>query len=320
MVNQYSITVNVDPENLIGFDILWKIIFDSFSNEIMNKGIETLHILYTNIRQNDKKTTDLSQKLLKKCISLIQHQIKSEISIEEKLNVIMKCLKILRLMIEESEKKGTARVKSHSGLLKHKVITIKVIDSTEKQTEFFIKVYGNTTMWDLKEILAKKVGVCVDFIKITIFKNEIENTDHGKTVIDIKLQEYDTIKVQRNTLDTLIPQVDLVLNNEVVPECIKVFNDWYDNFSTEGKMAREDCARFVKNVTGSRDDISIDDPRIKGLFETYDKNRDGILDREDFVGFYRECASKPDKKRVVWDNMKTMGIRNDLKRVNIHIN
>jgi len=313
--NQYSILVSVDPEELIGFDILWKIIFDSFSNEIMNKGIETLHILYTNIKMSESKNTDLSQKLLKKCISLIQQQIKSNISNEEKYNVIVKCLKILRLMIEESEKKGTARVKSHSGLLKHKVITLKVIDSTEKQSEFFIKVYGNTTMWDLKEILAKKVGVCVDFIKITIHKNDIENTDHGKTVIDMKLQENDCIKVQRNTLDSLIPQVELVLNNEVVPDCIKIFNDWYDFYSTEGKMTREDCARFVKAVTGSRDDISIDDPRIKGLFDTYDTNRDGLLEKEDFVGFYRECALRPDKKRVVWENMKTMGIRNDLKRL-----
>ena len=283
----------------------------------MNKGIETLHILYTNIKQNDNKNSDLSQKLLKKCISLIRHQIKSQNSNEEKHNIIMKCLKILRLMIEESEKKGTARVKSHSGLLKHKVITLKIIDLTEKQSEFFIKVYGNTTMWDLKEIIAKKVGVCVDFIKIIICKNEIENTDNGKTVIDINLQENDTIKVQRNTLDSLIPQVELLINNEVVPECIKVFNDWYDFYSTEGKMCREDCARFVKAVTGSRDDISIEDPRIKGLFDTYDKNKDGILDREDFVGFYRECALKQDKKRIVWDNMKTMGVRNDLKRVNL---
>lgn len=35
------------PENLEGFDTLWRIIFESFSNEIMNKGIEILHDLYT---------------------------------------------------------------------------------------------------------------------------------------------------------------------------------------------------------------------------------------------------------------------------------
>ena len=221
-------------------------------------------------------------------------------------------------MMEESEKKGTARVKSHSGLLKHTVITLKVQDTTEKQSEFFIKIYGNTTMWDLKEILAKKVAVCVDFIKIIIFKNyEIENTDHGKTVIDMKISENDTIKVQRNTLDSLIPQVELLINGEVVPECIKIYNDWYDYYSTDDKMSKEECAKFVKAVTGTRDDIAVDDPRIKGLFDTYDKNKDGFLDREDFVGFYRECALKPEKKRVVWDNMKTMGVRNDLKRVKI---
>ena len=133
----------------------------------------------------------------------------------------------------------------------------------------------------------------------------------------MKISENDTIKMQRNTLDSLIPQVELLINGEVVPECIKIYNDWYDYYSTDDKMSKEECAKFVKAVTGTRDDIAVDDPRIKGLFDTYDKNKDGFLDREDFVGFYRECALKPEKKRVVWDNMKTMGVRNDLKRVKI---
>lgn len=279
----------------------------------MNKGIETLHILYTNVKNDINQTP---QKLLKKCILLIQHQVTSSISNEEKYNVIVKCFKILRLMIEESEKKGTARVKSHTGLLKKKVVTLKILDSTEKQSEFFIKVYGNTTMWDLKEILAKKASVCVDFIKITLPKNlELEDTDHGRTIIDIGLNDFDSLKITRNTLDSLIPMAEICVNGQVVPECVKIFNDWYDTYSTEGKMTREDCARFVKAVTNSREDIGVEDQRIRGLFETYDKNKDGLLEREEFVGFYLECSLKPEKKRVVWDNLKTMGIRNDLKRV-----
>jgi len=36
-----------NPDDLLGFDILWKIVFESFSNDIMNRGIEILHDLYT---------------------------------------------------------------------------------------------------------------------------------------------------------------------------------------------------------------------------------------------------------------------------------
>jgi hypothetical protein len=45
--NKYDVTVYTRPESLIGFDILWQIVFESFSEEIMNKGIETLHSIFT---------------------------------------------------------------------------------------------------------------------------------------------------------------------------------------------------------------------------------------------------------------------------------
>lgn len=45
--NKYELTVYTEPEKLTGFDILWKIVFESFSDDIMNKGIETLHTIFT---------------------------------------------------------------------------------------------------------------------------------------------------------------------------------------------------------------------------------------------------------------------------------
>ena len=91
-------------------------------------------------------------------------------------------------MIEESEKNGTAGVKSHFCLLKRKVITLKIIDNIERNNEFYIKVYSNTTMWDLKEIIAKKIKICFDFLKFTIKQNyEIRNTDNGKNILEMNV-------------------------------------------------------------------------------------------------------------------------------------
>lgn len=45
--NKVEITSYSNPEELYGFEILWKIVFESFSNDIMNRGIEVLHSLYT---------------------------------------------------------------------------------------------------------------------------------------------------------------------------------------------------------------------------------------------------------------------------------
>ena len=92
-------------------------------------------------------------------------------------------------MIEKSEEKGTARVKSHSGLIKQKVLKLNIIDDTSsKFNEFSIKVYGNTTIWELKEILSKKINVSVDFLRFIYQREEIRNTDHGKTLMDLKVK------------------------------------------------------------------------------------------------------------------------------------
>jgi len=114
----------------------------------------------------------------------------------------------------------------------------------------------------------------------------------------------------------MIPQAELLnKNGQVVPQVIKVFNEWYDTYSTEGKMTREDCAKFVKSVTNARDDIANDDHRVNFLFSTYDVENIGICPREGFVSFYVEATRKPEKKLTVWENLKNMGYRNDLKRL-----
>lgn len=131
-----------------------------------------------------------SEILLKKCIDLINQTVTNNHSEEEKHNIIKKCLNVLNLMIEESEKKGTARVKSHAGLIKNKIIKLKINSFIPKVADTYIKVFGNTTIWDLKEIISKKVSVAVDFLKIRIDNYDIVETDNGKTIQDFHVINY----------------------------------------------------------------------------------------------------------------------------------
>lgn len=308
---KYEIVVLCNPENLIGFDILWKIIFESYSDEIMNKGIQTLHSLYNNIKDSTQSHADI---LLKKCIDLIKDTVESSISEEAKKNKIVKCLYVLKLMIEESEKKGTVRVKSHLGLLKHIVITLKINSFINKVPDGNISLYGNTTVWDLRELLSKKIGIAVDFFKLSIKGNEIQEVDNGKTLLDLGLQDDDEIRLYMNDIDRNIPQVELVRNGEVVPELTAIFNEWFDRLSTDGKLLRENTVKFVKSVTNCRDDIGVDDHRVAYMFSSYDPQNLGYISKEAFLSFYYDAVLKPEKKGVVWENLRNMGIRNDLKK------
>ncbi len=246
---------------------------------------------------------------------MINQIVKSETIMEEKHNIIKKCLLVLKIMIEESEKKGTARVKSHSGLLKRKILKFNVSSSTKKAENCTVKLYGNTTMWDLKEIVAKKSKVCVDFLKLQIGKRELINTDHGRTVIDMNMKEDEEIKLSLNTLDSIIPRAELCVKGEVVPEVVEIFKKWFGIYSADGKMSPEHCANFTRDVTEHATNVMVSDSRVTGLFSKYDSARKGYLAEEDFVTFYKEAATN--KAGIVWDNLKAMGVRNDLKMVKI---
>jgi len=49
------------------------------------------------------------------------------------------------------------------------------------------------------------------------------------------------------------------------------------------------------------------------LFSNCDKNGDGILEKEEFVGFYSNC-SRNEKRLTVRENLKAFNIRPDLKK------
>jgi len=139
------------------------------------------------IDSNSGSVENNSSKLLNKCIEMIQNIVNSSASKEEKGNIVKKCLYVLKLMIEESEKSGTARVKGHIGLQKRKIYKLKILSQNFRLEDFEVNVYGNTTMWELREIVSKKAKASVDFIKLEIKRQELKNSSNGKTIIDMKV-------------------------------------------------------------------------------------------------------------------------------------
>ena len=361
------------PEELTGFDILWKIVFESFSEEIMNKGIEILHGLYNNISDNDNNNNNNdgfsllsdkdntvafakkpSEQLLQKCLNLIieVYSNNSNNNLQEKSNIIVKCLRFLELIIEESEKTGTANIKSHSALLKKSIIEVKIISFINTKSINKLKLYSNTTIWELIQIISNKINISGDFIEVSI-KNTIANTDnnnkkinnnnntinkrkfnlnkqqssqntrvldsadYGKTIDQLKINFGDEIIVNKNKLLDNISKVSLVdkSKKKLNPQLIKVLNIIFDKFTTDDKMHKEDCCCFIKEAI-KEDVVPVNDSRVTSLFEAHDKNNLGYITREEFINFYYLCIIHNDKTDVVWKNLNNLGIRNDLKTIN----
>lgn len=55
-------------------------------------------------------------------------------------------------------------------------------------------------------------------------------------------------------------------------------------------MTPESTTRFILGVTG---EICVPtDYRIKGLFEKYDANNDGVMEREEYLKFYEDSSKE----------------------------
>lgn len=70
-------------------------------------------------------------------------------------------------------------------------------------------------------------------------------------------------------------------------------------------MTPESTTLFIKGATNEA--VSPDDGRITGLFKSYDSNKDGKIERHEFLTFYADAAR--DKVDRVYDNLKNHFIR-----------
>jgi len=144
---------------------------------------------------------------------------------------ILNILLILQGLIEETEKKGTAGVISHSSILKNKIFVLNIVNeirtkliSHEMESNFVLTVYGNVTVWDLKILLGKRLKILPELIKLTIGGSHsasannnnhcqqnhnnykvLTESDHGKTLNELKIMNHEKITLHKSdVIDQLL--------------------------------------------------------------------------------------------------------------------
>ena len=204
---------------------------------------------------------------MNKCKDIIYKIINSEKhdNQEDVSETIIRALRILQLVIENSESDSSSNIKSHQCLRKKYVKYIKAITLTIKLTNCYLNVYANTTIWELKNLISKKChNVHPDLIQIFISRLEIGNSDNNKTVHDLIKGE--DIRIDLINYEPMIERVDLVnKNGEVVPELIAIFESWFDLFKSVSedletneiveKIGINELIRLIKKTTQVYEDI-----------------------------------------------------------------
>ena len=171
-------------------------------------------------------------------------------------------------MLNESEKKGTSGLKSHSSLAKGDMIKIQVSNEASsgqdipKKTE--IKINTNKTVYDLKVQIAKSIKASVFGIRLQRVTGDVKDTDNGRTINELRFRNDELIVANSKPVPP-IEQVSLIgPDGEIVAEARKIFASWFEIFSEGGKMNSEGCANFIHSCTN--DNCKGDDKRVKDVF------------------------------------------------------
>ena len=310
--------VCIHPTNLIGFDVLWKLIFGTCSKIIFHSGIHNLHSLFLNTYLSDEDKANnnpmnFTNELISLCIKEIKEHSDECTKIENALNVI-------NLLIKESEKFGTAGLTSHQGLHKGNLIIIKVTQNLGyifNTPPFDMEIYLNTTIYDLKKEISQKVNCHFDFIKFIVNfskpggdnkmqQHELTLEENGETLFSMGFSNEIQIELRKNNLENSIPKALLIDNGTFTEEAFILFDGWYNYYSIEGQMTLEKCAEFVRDVTSSKEPVLPKDSRVTDLANGFD-----FIRREDFLQFYREKSMTCNE--LVFENINALGYRNDLK-------
>jgi len=331
---EYEYYLNDCPKKLKGFSSITSIILDVRDFKVAEKALEFLNKLLQNIPEQPEEgqselltlgkireeyiedNVDRLQKFTSQYDDWVQQGLTEGdakmVSLQQKLK---RSMTLLSSILEESEKKGIAGLKSHSAMLKGEKMTINIqstitsnIQNTPKKLE--IELYSSTTIWDLRTTIAKAVKTVSDQVKILKDVREIKDGDNGKTIGELRIRNGDTLIVSKQS-NTNIPKAPLFMpDGELNPKVAKIFLTWFHKFAKEGKMNPEGCAAFIHSCIN--DGCKADDDRVKETFAKFDSDKDGFLDENDFLEFYKRACEA--RSHVVWSNLNSHNYRADLKR------
>ncbi|EGR29288.1 ubiquitin carboxyl-terminal hydrolase family protein, putative [Ichthyophthirius multifiliis] len=230
---------------------------------------------------------------------------------------IKKTIDIINALLNESEKKGIGNLKPLNGLVKGEIQNLLINNEAtfnyEGNKKIEIKIESNKTIIDLKILIAKNIQTSWDQIKLIRAShfNLLKESDNSKTIGEIRFKNNETITVEKKVVPTLS---EVPLTNEDGSLCDRVkiiFIDWFNQFSVDGKMDKENCAKFIHSC--ANDNCKADDPRVIQTFNEWDDDKDNLLTLENFLSFYKKACF--DKISVVWKNLHSHGYRNDLKKL-----
>lgn len=156
-----------------------------------------------------------------------------------------------------------------NALRSSEVVTIPVINEHNSgpliPKKITVEIQETATIIELRLAISKQIRAPWDTIMIFTTKGEVKFTENGKMVKDLRLKKGETLIVNKRYAPELNELALLDAENNLTAEAKVVFAELFEEYSSNSKMNKEQCARFVTACTGNP--CSQDDTQISRTFE-----------------------------------------------------
>lgn len=246
------------PTQIVGINALWKIALEAKNEAVINKAIELLNKLYTKLGEEVKeRIAEISSDFVETAIEKLK--LFYDRSINRNENRSSEIVKVLRLIVEmifESERKGNGGMTPLFCLYRGEPIHITVINNAVEfgpnsgiPDKFELFIHTHLTYWQLRMLVANKLKIPPEVVKVSLTGVDPTDKDNGKTMEEIHVNNGDTIRAIRRT-EEFVSRADLLIGRTLTEKAKLVFYEIFAKFSTDGHMTKKHVVEFTRICLG----------------------------------------------------------------------
>ena len=299
------------PSELNELEMIWTLVLECQEKEVVQKVIDFVIKIYTKFtdEMQDQRKSVL-EGLVDRCMGILAE------SFDKDFDRQVRVIGLLKTLIHETEATGAGSIVPHGALLRGEALVPLRIRNRVTLTggELSVRVFSNTTLWELKKTLAETLDFNARYLRVSLGApgqlSDFKDADNGKTMKALGLTGGELLTASKATPDDFIAQAPLVdAAGELTAAAKRVFCQWFEMFrEPDGACSAESVAHFVHGCCGEPPGPG--DSRVASFFAEWDKDGDGRIQLADFVSFY--ATASRDKATVVRENLKAFNVRPDL--------
>lgn len=171
--NDPDFKVKVPPAKLRGVAVLWKIVLESTHEEVASRAIELLNKLYTKLGEGlEEQVAEISGDFVQTAVDKLKLFHELVVSTKQsRSREIVKLLRLIEQMLDDSERKGNGGITPLWGLPKGCPLHLDVVNhavegmaSQGVPERFDLEVHSRVTVWQLKMLIANRIRTVPEIV------------------------------------------------------------------------------------------------------------------------------------------------------------